>query len=52
MPYWQHVLHIPTTEVLLIQPLKKLQEPHKRAHLSEKGGLGEKKSGEWVKSRI
>ena len=27
------------------------QEPHKRAHLSENGGLGKKESGEWAKSR-
>ena len=27
------------------------QEPHKRAYLSENGGLGKKKSGEWAKSR-
>ena len=27
------------------------QEPHKRAYLSENGGLWKKKSGEWAKSR-
>ena len=27
------------------------QEPHKRAYLSENGSFGEKKSGEWAKSR-
>ena len=26
-------------------------EPHKRAYLSENGGLRKKKSGEWAKSR-
>ena len=29
----------------------KQQEPHKRANLSESGGLAKRKSGEWVKSR-
>ena len=30
---------------------KKRQEPHKRAYLSENGGLVKKTSGEWAKSR-
>ena len=30
---------------------KQKQEPHKRAYLSENGGLGKKRSGEWAKSR-
>ena len=30
---------------------QKSQKPHKRAYLSENGGLGKKKSGEWAKSR-
>ena len=29
----------------------KSQEPHKKANLSENGGLGKKRSGEWAKSR-
>jgi hypothetical protein len=30
---------------------KTKQEPHKRAYLSENGGLGKNRSGEWPKSR-
>ena len=43
---WQHRLHIPPTKVLSSQLLgkKQKQEPHKRAYLSENGGLGEKEA--------
>ena len=30
---------------------KKKKEPHKRAYVSENGGLEKKKSGEWTISR-
>ena len=39
------------THLLTSQKTQLNQEPHKRAHLSENGGLGKKKSGEWAKSR-
>ena len=40
-----HLLYINRSKI-------KQQEPHKRAHLSENGGLlGKQKSGEWTESR-
>ena len=50
---WQEMLHI-YHQVKYSCPSrsnKKQQEPHKRAQLSENGGLGEKRSGVWAKSR-
>ena len=38
--------HLPTAQTKIKQ-----QEPHKRAYLSENGGLGIKRSGECAKSR-
>ena len=48
---WQHMLHIPPKNTHLLTAQKTNQEPHKRAYISENGGLGEKKLGEWTKSR-
>ena len=47
------MLHIPPTKVLISTNRSnktKRQEPHKRAYLSENGGLDKKRSGEWAKS--
>ena len=46
---WQHVLHIPPTKIHLTAPKNKTRATQKSI-LSEIGGLGEKKSGEWAKS--
>ena len=41
----------PSIHLLTAKKTTTLQ-PHERAYLSEKGGLGEKIPGEWAKSRI
>ena len=55
MPHGSIIMpHIPSTKVFISQPLKKKRGkkgPHKRAYLSENGGLGKKSSGDWTKSR-
>ena len=45
--YNTHLLTAPTTTTTTT----KRQEPPKRAYLSENGGLGKKRLGEWAQSR-
>ena len=48
--YAAHTTNLENTHLLTAQKNKnKKQEPHKRAYLSENGGLGKKKLGEWAK---
>ena len=36
---WQHMLHIPSTKVLISEPLKQKKQPYKRAYISKNGGF-------------
>ena len=46
-----YAAHTTNYNTHLLTAQKKNQEPHKRACLSENGGLGKNNSGEWDKCR-